>query len=185
MVEEISCIAAQHNLIVSALPIELFRILNPQRDELRSFYKGYCMTRPVPTPHQEPLPIPVIIEGVLEAFWEAGSVGGIQWSVYDISRIKEGRRIPEGRFAIENGDLLTVFNDTSLTSFRKNAAALTYALDRAVGNIIARVNDPNGDGNQSDSIADNTIIVFANDNGGEQPYAASNNEVVHDNGRFL
>jgi autotransporter-associated beta strand protein len=80
---------------------------------------------------------------------------------------------------------LALFDSTSLTGIRKNVAALTYAMDRAVGNIIARVNDPNGDGNQDDSIADNTIIVFANDNGGEQPLPSYGNVAGHDNGPLL
>ncbi len=80
---------------------------------------------------------------------------------------------------------LAVFDSTSLTGIRKNVAALTYAMDRAIGNIIARVNDPNGDGNPDDSIADNTIIVFANDNGGEQPLPSYNHVAAHDNGPLL
>ncbi len=43
---------------------------------------------------------------------------------------------------------------------------MTLAVDRAVGNILSRIDDPNEDGNMSDSIADNTIVVFLNDNGG-------------------
>ena len=39
-------------------------------------------------------------------------------------------------------------------------------MDRAVGRIRAYLQDPNGDGNTSDSIADNTILVFTSDNGG-------------------
>jgi autotransporter-associated beta strand protein len=45
-------------------------------------------------------------------------------------------------------------------------AALSYALDRSVGQVLDAIDDPNGDGNTSDSIRDNTIVVFVNDNGG-------------------
>jgi autotransporter-associated beta strand protein len=66
--------------------------------------------------------------------------------------------------------------------YRKNAAALTYGMDRNIGYILDRINDPNGDGNQSDSIADNTIVVFTNDNGGNTPSdPVANNQMVHDN----
>ncbi len=43
---------------------------------------------------------------------------------------------------------------------------MQYALDRNVGKVLAAIDDPNGDGNTSDSVKDNTIIVFVNDNGG-------------------
>ena len=77
---------------------------------------------------------------------------------------------------------LAQFDSTSMTGYRKNTAALTYAMDRAVGNIMARVNDPNGDGNTSDSIANNTIIVFTNDNGGDGPGdPVTNGEMVTNN----
>lgn len=58
------------------------------------------------------------------------------------------------------------FTGTTLTGQRRNVAAMTLALDRAVGNVLARIDDPNGDGDQSDSIADNTMVIFLNDNGG-------------------
>jgi arylsulfatase A-like enzyme len=54
----------------------------------------------------------------------------------------------------------------SLTGQRRAVAAMTLSMDRAIGNIMDRINDPNGDGDQSDSIADNTVIIFLNDNGG-------------------
>ncbi len=58
------------------------------------------------------------------------------------------------------------FVNTTLSQDDQKIAALVYAMDRAVGNILDRINDPNGDGDTSDSVADNTIVVFANDNGG-------------------
>ncbi len=48
---------------------------------------------------------------------------------------------------------------------RKIFASMISRLDRLVGDIVAAVDDPNGDGDPSDSIANNTVIVFASDNG--------------------
>lgn len=39
------------------------------------------------------------------------------------------------------------------------------SLDWSVGALLDRLDDPNGDGNASDSIAGNTIVIFASDNG--------------------
>ena len=44
---------------------------------------------------------------------------------------------------------------------------MNYALDRSVGQVLQAIDDPNGDGNTSDSVRDNTIVVFLNDNGGQ------------------
>ena len=73
------------------------------------------------------------------------------------------------------------FDDTSLTGERKNVAAITYALDRAIGNIVGRLQDPNGDGDTSDSIDDNTIIAFVNDNGGRGTFSTGFPSEWHDN----
>lgn len=56
----------------------------------------------------------------------------------------------------------------------KIQATFMSMIDREVGRIVDLVNDPNGDGNQSDSIADNTLILFMSDNGG------STNSVQYD-----
>lgn len=45
-------------------------------------------------------------------------------------------------------------------------AALTEQLDQTVGRILAALDDPNGDGNKSDSMRGNTIVLFMSDNGG-------------------
>lgn len=45
-------------------------------------------------------------------------------------------------------------------------AALTEQLDQTVGRILAALDDPNGDGDKSDSKRENTIVVFMSDNGG-------------------
>ena len=54
-----------------------------------------------------------------------------------------------------------------LSGNRKIYAAMQIALDRNVGKIMDALEDPNGDGNTSDSIADNTLVMFINDNGGD------------------
>lgn len=64
------------------------------------------------------------------------------------------------------------FAGSSLSSLRKVSASLTYSMDRNIGEILDRLDDPNGDGNTSDSIRDNTIIIFTNDNGGDKPLPA-------------
>jgi autotransporter-associated beta strand protein len=89
---------------------------------------------------------------------------------------------PHGPYDKVKQQDLDQFATSSLTGLRKNDAALTYGLDRNVGSILARIDDPNGDGNTSDSIADETIVVFINDNGGSNPNEpASGGEMVHDN----
>lgn len=45
-------------------------------------------------------------------------------------------------------------------------AALTEQLDQTVGRILAALDDPNGDGDCSDSMRDNTVVIFMSDNGG-------------------
>jgi len=45
-------------------------------------------------------------------------------------------------------------------------AALTEQLDQTVGRILAALDDPNGDGDKSDSMRDNTMVIFMSDNGG-------------------
>lgn len=54
----------------------------------------------------------------------------------------------------------------NLSGTRRSIAAMTLAMDRAIGAILDRIDDPNGDGDLSDSVADNTVVLFLNDNGG-------------------
>ena len=39
-------------------------------------------------------------------------------------------------------------------------------MDQAIGRVLGRLDDPNGDGDRSDSIAANTLVFFISDNGG-------------------
>ncbi|MDB4534259.1 sulfatase [Vicingaceae bacterium] len=45
-------------------------------------------------------------------------------------------------------------------------AGLVGNMDRAVGRVLRTIEDPNGDGDTSDSIAGHTLVVFCSDNGG-------------------
>ncbi|WP_282035761.1 sulfatase [Saccharicrinis aurantiacus] len=49
---------------------------------------------------------------------------------------------------------------------RADYAAFVELLDQTVGRILNALDDPNGDGDTSDGIADNTLVVFYSDNGG-------------------
>lgn len=58
-------------------------------------------------------------------------------------------------------------------------AAMVTRIDAHFGNILAALEDPNNDGDRSDSIADNTLVVFQSDNGGP---AGRNNVELDANG---
>ena len=45
-------------------------------------------------------------------------------------------------------------------------AAMVEKMDQNVGALMARLDDPNMDGIQTDSVLDNTIFIFTSDNGG-------------------
>lgn len=69
---------------------------------------------------------------------------------------------------------------------REIQAAMQLALDRNIGKILASLDDPNGDGDTADSIRDNTLILFINDNGGDShdsnPNYSSNYPLRHGKG---
>lgn len=54
----------------------------------------------------------------------------------------------------------------SLADQAKQWAAMVTRIDAHFGNILAALEDPNNDGDTSDSIADNTLVIFQSDNGG-------------------
>ena len=56
------------------------------------------------------------------------------------------------------------FADLSQKS--KQWAAMISRIDGHFGNILAALEDPNGDGDKSDSVAENTLVIFQSDNGG-------------------
>ncbi len=45
-------------------------------------------------------------------------------------------------------------------------AAMVTRIDAHFGNILDALEDPNGDGDKSDSVADSTLVVYQSDNGG-------------------
>jgi arylsulfatase A-like enzyme len=47
----------------------------------------------------------------------------------------------------------------------RDYAGMMYYLDKQVGQILRAIDDPNGDGDTSDSVAANTLVLFASDNG--------------------
>ena len=57
---------------------------------------------------------------------------------------------------------------SKLSDQAKQWAAMVTRLDAHFGNVLAALDDPNGDGDKSDSVADNTLVVFQSDNGGPQ-----------------
>ena len=54
----------------------------------------------------------------------------------------------------------------SLSIQAKQWAAMVTRIDGHIGNLLAALEDPNGDGDRSDSIADDTLVIFQSDNGG-------------------
>ena len=52
--------------------------------------------------------------------------------------------------------------------FDKIQAGFVTWVDQQVGELRAMLEDPNGDGDKSDSVAGNTLIIFTSDNGGWQ-----------------
>ncbi|MEM7011921.1 MAG: sulfatase-like hydrolase/transferase, partial [Verrucomicrobiota bacterium] len=56
----------------------------------------------------------------------------------------------------------------SLSKQTQEWAAMVTRLDAHFGNILDALEDPNGDGDKSDSVRDNTLVIFQSDNGGPQ-----------------
>ena len=54
----------------------------------------------------------------------------------------------------------------SLANQTRQWAAMVTRIDAHFGNILEALEDPNNDGDRSDSIADNTLVIFQSDNGG-------------------
>ena len=53
-----------------------------------------------------------------------------------------------------------------LAAQTKQWAAMVTRIDAHFGNILAALEDPDGDGDKSDSVAGNTLVIFQSDNGG-------------------
>lgn len=50
-------------------------------------------------------------------------------------------------------------------------AALAENMDHSVARVMRYLSDPNLDGDTSDSIAENTLVIWTTDNGGSEPYS--------------
>jgi arylsulfatase A-like enzyme len=70
-------------------------------------------------------------------------------------------------------DLKTKYQNLPAGTLHTNAdyAALVESMDQAVGRIIDRLEDPNGDGSTDDSIAADTLVLFSSDNGGDDRFS--------------
>ena len=55
--------------------------------------------------------------------------------------------------------------DSSLTGQQRDFSAMISRMDASIGSLVDRLRDPNGDGDPSDSILRNTLIIFSSDNG--------------------
>ncbi len=62
----------------------------------------------------------------------------------------------------------------SLDSQSQQWAAMVTRIDAHFGHMLHALEDPNNDGDTSDSVADNTLVIFMSDNGG--PQQTSNDE---------
>ncbi|MGJ8724115.1 MAG: sulfatase-like hydrolase/transferase [Roseibacillus sp.] len=62
------------------------------------------------------------------------------------------------------------YNDPRITSLapveRRQVASMMITMDKEIGDLMDQLEDPNEDGDTSDSIVDNTLVIFINDNGG-------------------
>ena len=70
------------------------------------------------------------------------------------------------------------FNDprlAGLSGIQKQYASMMLTMDTEIGRILDRLEDPDGNGDNSDSITDDTMIVFINDNGGAHAGSSSPN----------
>ena len=69
----------------------------------------------------------------------------------------------------------------------RDYAGLIDKLDRHVGQLVSALDDPNGDGDTSDSVASNTIVMFGSDNGPvwDGASAGYTNEFFDSNGPYL
>ncbi|MGB7347269.1 MAG: sulfatase-like hydrolase/transferase [Pirellulaceae bacterium] len=67
----------------------------------------------------------------------------------------------------------------SLDDQTRQWAAMVTRIDAHFGNILNALNDPDNDGDTSDSVADNTLVIFTSDNGGPK---GKNNDELDANG---
>ena len=68
---------------------------------------------------------------------------------------------------------------SSLDKQTQQWVAMVTRIDAHIGNILSALDDPNGDGDTSDSVANDTLVIFQSDNGGP---AGKNNIELDANG---
>ncbi len=79
--------------------------------------------------------------------------------------------IPHNDYDPPNDELLQMYTDPvssggqGLTGNQADYGAMVTRLDRTVGDIVQALRDPNDDGDESDSVIENTLIIFGTDNG--------------------
>ena len=56
-------------------------------------------------------------------------------------------------------------DDPSLTGQQRDFSAMISRMDASIGSLVDRLRDPDGDGDMSDSVLANTLIIFSSDNG--------------------
>ena len=71
---------------------------------------------------------------------------------------------------------------TKLSPQSRQWCAMVTRIDGHFGNLLDALDDPNGDGDKSDSVAKDTLVVFQSDNGGPR---GSNREELDANGGLL
>ena len=74
--------------------------------------------------------------------------------------------LPHGNFDPPQDAIWQAFRDDGYTVAQANYAAMMQRMDSSVGDVINRLQDPNQDGDFSDSVYDDTLIIFMSDNGG-------------------
>ncbi|MBT5704853.1 MAG: sulfatase-like hydrolase/transferase [Verrucomicrobia bacterium] len=72
-------------------------------------------------------------------------------------------QLPEWDKAYQNASHFSGLSDQA-----QQWAAMVTRIDGHIGNLLSALDDPNGDGDRSDSVAANTLVVFQSDNGGPQ-----------------
>ena len=74
--------------------------------------------------------------------------------------------IPHSDFNPPNDAIRQAYVNAGYTSQQADYAAMMKRMDNSVGDIVDRLKDPDGNGQQDDSVYDDTIILYFTDNGG-------------------
>ena len=77
-----------------------------------------------------------------------------------------GTTLPHSDFNPPQDALWQSYINAGYTTAQANYAAMVNRMDQHVGDIVDHLKDPNRDGNEDDSVYDNTLIIFMSDNGG-------------------